>query len=154
MMVNDKHDRVELNCLLICIISTGPCGGRGANIRESLVNQGGGGRMSFRDGSAAVDGSSNKAHIVDRSALSLLKTELIPGFHGMFNSSVMRASLLRTLRELVRQACDFLTTSGWIVTITSLSTVIPVTYYMDIQKVCSFLRNFVTRNSDIIMCNK
>ena len=63
-----------------------------------------------RDGSAVKDGSSIKALIADNA--SLLKTELILGSHGMSNSSVMRASLLRTLGELVRQACDFLTILG------------------------------------------
>ena len=78
----------------------------------SLLNQDREDEMSFRDGSTAIDGSSNKAQIVDRGVSSLLIMELIPGSHEMSNSSVMRVSLLRTLEEHVSQACDFPTISG------------------------------------------
>jgi len=71
----------------------------------SLLNQGVVSGTSFRDGPAAIDGSSSKVQIVDR------KTELILESHEMSNSSIMRASLLRTL-EPVRQARGFLTISG------------------------------------------
>jgi len=83
---------------------------------------GGGGGAGLRGGSVVKDGSSIKTQIVDRGASFLLKTELIPGSHRMSNSSVMRVNLIRTLGELVRQECDFLTISRRrLVTITSLS---------------------------------
>jgi len=41
----------------------------------SLMNQGGGCEMGFRNGSTAVDGSSNMAHASGRSDSSMLKID-------------------------------------------------------------------------------
>jgi len=65
----------------------------------SSQNQGG--RSVLRDGSAAVDGKSEKAH-TERVEFAPLKIELIPGSHGISNSSVIKVILLRTLIGHVR----------------------------------------------------
>ena len=91
---------------------SGHDGNLGTIGRVSGLSHGGGGGAGIRDGLAVKNSSSIKEQIVDRDTSFLVKTELMPGFHGMTNSSVIRANLLRTLGEHVRQACDFLTISG------------------------------------------
>ena len=62
---------------------SGQGGGRDSNTIISHRNHGDGGEASLSEGSAVKDGTSIKAPIIDRGASSLLKTELIPGSHGM-----------------------------------------------------------------------
>jgi len=54
-----------------------------ATLVHNVDKVGGGGGVGLRDGSVVRDGSSNKAPIADRGTSSLLKTELIPGSHGL-----------------------------------------------------------------------
>ena len=75
--------------------------GHGGGLRTvnhvSSPNQGGGGETNLRDGSAVVDGRSEKTHEVGRMEFAPLGTELIPRSHGNSNSSVMEAIFFRTL---------------------------------------------------------
>ena len=121
VVINGKYDRVDWTISHESPQSS-QGGNRDSNTGASRRDHGVGGEAGFCDRSVVKDGSLIKTQIVDRSTWSLLKTELIPGSYGVSNSSVTRASLLRTLGEHVRQVCDFLTISGWLVTITSLST--------------------------------
>jgi len=114
------------------------------NTGTSRRDHGGGGEIDLRDRSAVKDSSSIKTNIVDKGTLSPLKTKLIPRSHGMSNSSVMRASLLRTLEELVCQVCDFLTFLGWLITITSQSTASSYNILYGYIKNCSFHCNLLT----------
>ena len=90
----------------------GQGGGRDSNTYTSHRDHGDRVGAGLHDGSTIKDGSSIKVQIVDRDTSSPLKTELMSGSHGMSNSSIMKASLLRDLGEHVRRACDFLTISG------------------------------------------
>ena len=82
------------------VSQSGHGGDRKINTSASHRDHDGGGGAALRDGSAVKNGSLTQ--IVDRGTTSLLKTELIPESHGMFNSSDIRASLLRTQGEPVR----------------------------------------------------
>ena len=59
--------------------------GRGSSMGTSCRDHGGGG-VGLHDGSVVKDSSPIKAQRVERGASSLLKTELIPGSHGLSNS--------------------------------------------------------------------
>jgi len=65
---------------------SGQDGGCGSNTGTSHRDHGRGGEAGLCDESAIKDDSSIKTAIADRGATSLLKTELIPRSHGMFNS--------------------------------------------------------------------
>ena len=65
---------------------SGQGGGRRSTTGTSRRDHGGGGEAGLCDGLAVEDGRSIKVQIVDRGALSLLKTELVPGSHGVFTS--------------------------------------------------------------------
>ena len=60
--------------------------GRGSNGGTSHRDHDGGGGADLCNESIVKDGNSITAPIADRDASSMLKTELIPGSHGMSNS--------------------------------------------------------------------
>jgi len=60
--------------------------GHGNSTGTSYRDHGGGGGASLCDKLTVKDGRSIKAPIADRGLSSLLKSELIPRFHGMSNS--------------------------------------------------------------------
>jgi len=94
VVINGKHDWVDLT-ISHESPQSGRGGDRGSSTSASRRDHGGG--VGLHDESAVKDDSSIKARIVDRGTSSLLKTKLIPGSYEMSNSSVMRASLYRTL---------------------------------------------------------
>ena len=65
---------------------SGHDGGQKISTSASHRDQDGGGGADLYYRSNVKDGSSIKAQLVDRSTSSLLKTELIPGLHGMSSS--------------------------------------------------------------------
>ena len=65
---------------------SGHDGGQKISTSASHRDQGGGGGAGLCYRSNVKDGSWIKAQLVDRSTSSLLKTELIPGLHGMSSS--------------------------------------------------------------------
>ena len=73
----------------------------------SSLNHDGEGETGLRDGSAAIDGRTEKTHATERVESTPLKIELIPlpGSHGKSNSSVIEVIILRILGR-VRRVCD------------------------------------------------
>ena len=77
---------------------SGHSGGRGTHSRASSTNQGGACEIGLRDGSAAVD-RSEKAHASKIVKVLPLKTDMIPGSHEKFNSSIIFRTLIRQYVE-------------------------------------------------------
>jgi len=103
-----------LNCTIFSheASQSGHGGGRGTGIRASSMNPGGGDETGLYDGSVVIDGRSRKTHASERVKSSPPKIVLIPGLpgsHEISNSCVIKAILLKTLKEQVHQACNFLT---------------------------------------------
>ena len=109
---------------------SGHGGGQRTISHASSPNQGGRCGSDLCDGSAAVDGRSEKVHAAERVGSTPLKIELIPGSHGKFNLLVMKVILLRILEWHIRRVSHWLTAlrrnlsewknlSEWIITITT-----------------------------------
>ena len=90
-------NRVELNHISH---QSGQDGDRSSSTRESPQNHGGGGE-GLHDERAANNHNLNKTHAATKGESSMLKVNLIPGSHGIFNSSVMKANIFKTLEESV-----------------------------------------------------
>ena len=72
-------------------------GGREISRCASRLNQGGGGKAGFCDGSVIGDDRFREAHAANRVKSAPLEVKLIPESHETSNLQVMEAILVRTL---------------------------------------------------------
>jgi len=110
VVTDSRDDRVELNHILHQSGQGGSAAPVLGNHIETTVDEVGG--EGLRDEPAANDDNLNKAHAPIKGESFLLKVDLIPGSHGMFNSSVIKANPFRNLEESVCRTWISFTISG------------------------------------------